>query len=273
MERLNFERMYEYFGNIHVSEITLLGLEEFQVWLKRKYQITNSTVNRQFNIFKNFLSKCEDWHFLRENPSRRLKNLRYKAPVKKIWSDDQIQQVLSLAQPWAREIFIHLALTGARRGEMARLQWKDVSFEKKMLRLVSQKGSGDERVRHIPLNQEFLDTYRRLKQEARRQFRARPEDHVFVNASGLPVSPTHITREMARLTKRLGLEKGLNLHGLRHTFCTLMATNNQSLEKIRQLAGHSSLRTTEQYLHIQDHELRQAMDQAMKTRSLKLVEQ
>jgi site-specific recombinase XerD len=72
---------------------------------------------------------------------------------------------------------------------------------------------------------------------------------------------------MRRLTKKLGL-KGLTLHGLRHTFITSLAAQNHSLEKIRLLVGHSNLKTTEKYLHLQDTHLKETMETFLQTRNV-----
>ena len=52
-----------------------------------------------------------------------------------------------------------------------------------------------------------------------------------------------------RVVHKMGCD-GLGLHGMRHTILTELVQSDVSLEKVRQLAGHSNLKTTEQYLHL-----------------------
>jgi integrase len=48
---------------------------------------------------------------------------------------------------------------------------------------------------------------------------------------------------------------------LRHTFCTLLAENDQSIDLIAELAGHKDVRTTRIYIAIADARRRRAIDQ------------
>ena len=74
---------------------------------------------------------------------------------------------------------------------------------------------------------------------------------------------------MSRLVKKLGF-KGLTLHGLRHTFLTRMAAKDISLEKVRRVAGHASLITTQQYLHVSNEDLRRAVEKTNDDRVIRL---
>ena len=50
-------------------------------------------------------------------------------------------------------------------------------------------------------------------------------------------------------------------HVLRHTFCTLLAENDQSIDLIAELAGHKDVRTTRVYTAISDERRRRAIDE------------
>ena len=46
-----------------------------------------------------------------------------------------------------------------------------------------------------------------------------------------------------------GLDKDVTFHSLRHTFCTNALEAGLTLQDVKELAGHASITTTEQYLH------------------------
>ena len=49
--------------------------------------------------------------------------------------------------------------------------------------------------------------------------------------------------------KRAKLDKEVTFHSLRHTFCT-RALDHMNINDVKKLAGHSDIRTTQQYLHL-----------------------
>ncbi|APO74668.1 integrase family domain-containing protein [Rhizobium etli 8C-3] len=53
---------------------------------------------------------------------------------------------------------------------------------------------------------------------------------------------------MADWTKQAGLPKGYTLHGLRHTFGSLLAEANLQTRAVMEAMGHTDLKSTEHYM-------------------------
>jgi integrase len=173
--------------------------------------------------------------------------------------DEQISTLLEAVQPWAGAAYFFLAITGVRAGEAAGLKWSDVSFDDGCFKVVSSKGQGDLRERKVPMTRRVQAFLMEQHSEAKRKWRGKPQDHVFLNASDMPVTSSHLSRELRRTCKRIGLE-GLTLHGLRHTYITRLAEAGCGLEHVRILVGHSNLKTTQGYLHVSDKEVLKAAE-------------
>lgn len=268
-EKRYFENLYNFFGDIQVIDISLINLEEFRLWLSKDHGLGNSSINRYFNTYKNFFSKCEDWKFITSSPALKLKSLKEKRSEKRIWKDKEIEEVLSNAQQWAKDAIYVLALTGMRRGEVAKLTWGNLNFEYQTIEVFSIKGTGEDRMRRIPMTEELLTFFKSKRDLAARSFSAQSSSPIFLNASGRQVTPTHLSRELSRLCKKLGFE-GLNLHGLRHTWITKMVNNNVGLVPTMKLAGHANLKTTQGYLHVSEKAIHQAMMDGAKVRSIRM---
>ena len=109
------------------------------------------------------------------------------------------------------------------------------------------------------MTEDVKEFFHRKRVEALRKGRVRKSDYVFLNSIDNKLRPDRITREIIRLGKYTGFS-GFKLHNIRHTFCTDLVMAGENLEKVRQLAGHSSLKTTEKYLHIKPEKLKGSLD-------------
>lgn len=143
------------------------------------------------------------------------------------------------------------ARTGLRRGEILGLRWIDIDLDQKLLRVRQQ-------VRRTDTGYEISDTLKTprarrtvpltgalitMLREYQLMMGARGHGLLFPDKDGQPRDPQSVTRNFARLVKRLGLGD-YHLHDLRHTFITMMRTAGVDLEVLGNLAGHEHTDTT-----------------------------
>lgn len=137
-----------------------------------------------------------------------------------------------------------LLLTGARREELAELQWSKVDFKNRVIEIKDKVD--DSRLRTIPLTPYVAMLLVDLKEELKLQLAARNDrnktneqlsSYVFPSrsASGYIVSPTH--RIYTEALKREGLEH-LAAHDLRRSFATMGEEADVSDGVIKQIMGH-----------------------------------
>ncbi len=148
--------------------------------------------------------------------------------------------------------FMKMALfTGMRRGELFRLQWQDVDFDRGFIHIRQPKGGQDQK---IPLNQ-----------AARELLAANPRigsPYVFPGRGGN--QRTDINKQVTRIKEAAGLPKDFRaLHGLRHTYASMLASSGQvDLYTLQKLLTHKSPAMTQRYAHLRDETLRRASDLA-----------
>ena len=53
--------------------------------------------------------------------------------------------------------------------------------------------------------------------------------------------------------KKAGLDEEITFHSLRHTFCS-RALDYMNIDDVKKFAGHSDIRTTQQYVHMNQEE-------------------
>lgn len=144
--------------------------------------------------------------------------------------------------------FMRMALfTGMRRGELFRLQWKDINFDRGFISIRNPKGGEDQ---EIPLN----DTARNILKTHPRS------DSPFVFPGKNGGQRVDIKRSVNRVKKRARLPKDFRpLHGLRHVYASMLASSGQvDLFTLQKLLTHKSPQMTQRYAHLQDEALKNA---------------
>lgn len=66
---------------------------------------------------------------------------------------------------------------------------------------------------------------------------------------GLPLQQRYVRLALKRLGERADIRKRIHPHGLRHSLASDMADAGSSVSKIQHQLGHSSLATTDRYVH------------------------
>ncbi|MEV2908920.1 site-specific integrase [Paenibacillus larvae] len=171
-------------------------------------------------------------------------------------------------------IFLTLAYTGMRVGELCALKWSDIDFleqtisitktycnptgNTKSYDLLTPKTKSSKRV--IIVDKIVLDELKQLQADQRKikmHFRETFHDKNFVFAqkdkdnAGYPIYIKLIAIRMARLLKLARINANFTPHSLRHTHTSLLAEAGVSLEQIMQRLGHKSDETTKNiYLHV-----------------------
>jgi len=68
---------------------------------------------------------------------------------------------------------------------------------------------------------------------------------VFTTAAGAALDSVHVRKMFKRICKDAGIGEGWTPRELRHTFVSLLSDQDVPIEKIADLVGHASTRTTE----------------------------
>lgn len=145
-----------------------------------------------------------------------------------------------------------LLLTGARRNEISHARWDYIDWHGKTL-LVPLSKSG--KPRRITLNPSALALLKSIAPVPGNPF-------IFPSPiTGKPSSSLHYP--WVRIRNRAGL-KDMRLHDLRHSFASLLVNKGVPLYTVQKLLGHTQVRTTQRYSHLDDETLSQAVELAGK---------
>jgi integrase len=177
-----------------------------------------------------------------------------------VFTPDQLRTFLTCAREHRLGAFFHLAAyTGARRGEILHLRWRDAGLDSYQLAIRGSRASIDGEVvedtpkggtdRTITLDKgtvAVLRDHRRAQLEDHLQ--AGPlwvdaGDYVFTTPTGLPIHPDTPSSLMPRLCESAGVPR-LRLHDLRHTHATILLTHGAPPHEVADRLGHRDATVT-----------------------------
>lgn len=143
-----------------------------------------------------------------------------------------------------------IALTGARRGEIAKLKWSNVQDGKLVLQEHKTKSTtGKARTVQLPSAAQAIIA---------RQIKSDEHDFVFA-PSGKVSDMSHYWSDVRA---HADVNPKITLHTMRHSLASGMAMQGFSAAEIMNTLGHSQLGTSQKYIHWAEQEQAKLADRA-----------
>lgn len=219
---------------------------------------------------KSILREIYDWLYSRNYScfsGRQAFPLIRKAPRNKLisyYSKSEIQQLLSGIDTTTRSgkctycIICLLAYLGMRAGDVIRLKFSDIDWNNGQIHYNQQKTG-------VPLSLPLLDEvkYPLIDYIKNGRHESADPDYVFVTLYA-PYTRYKCTGGVFRMVEKSMAAAGINYegrhhgpHSLRHSLATNMMSENVPISAIANILGHSSTRTTELYLTVDETHLKE----------------
>lgn len=240
------------FGDKEPKDIAPLDIDRIRVkLLKTRSPGTVKNIMELLRRIINFGAKkniCPGIGFVIEMP--KLNNQKTED-----LSPDQLKRLLTAIEDdsniQAANLMKMVLFTGIRRGELFKLKWEDIDFERAFICLKAPKGGQDQK---IPMNEptrKLLDTHPKT-------------DSSFVFPGRGGNQRTDIKKQVNRIKENAGLPKDFRaLHGLRHVYASMLASSGQvDMYTLQKLLTHKSPQMTQRYAHLRNETLKRASDLA-----------
>jgi integrase len=237
-------------GNKTLAEISPLDLDRLRINLLK--QKSPQTVKHCMGLIKRIS------HFAKNK--RLCKGIDFKITMPKVnnqktefLSESQLKKLLEVIQkdtnPYAGPIMLTALYTGMRKGEILKLEWKDIDFERGFIHIRDPKGGADAK---IPLNE-----------AAKTIFEGLPRTHNLI-FSGMDRQETTLYQAISKIKKEADLPKDFRpLHGLRHQYASMLASSGKvDMYVLQKLLTHKSPLMTQRYAHLRDESLKKASNLA-----------
>jgi len=144
--------------------------------------------------------------------------------------------------PKHRLILMFIYSSGLRVSEVVKLKPGDIDMKRKMLRIQEGKGRKDRYTILVDSAIKEMKKYREIYKPYKWLFAGQnPEKHTSVRT---------VQAIFKRAVAKVGIEKEVTVHSLRHSFATHLIENGIDIRYVQELLGHKSLKTTEIYTHV-----------------------
>ncbi len=257
-------------GQIPLNELTQNDLQQFYVRLKsggRLRQadtygegVSNRTVRGCHANCRSALEKAVQEGLIRVNPAVGCKLPPKKTKEMQVLTREEMQRFLIQAREEGYyELFLLELATGMWRGELLALQWDDLNFKTRELRIDKQICRIDGKltvsppktkvaVRTVVLPPSVVKVLQDCKgrSHSRWLFPSPRKDD-------LPVDPAWVRKKMHLILEHAQC-KQVRFHDLRHTFATTALEHGMDVKTLSAVIGHVSAATTlDIYTHITDN--------------------
>jgi len=197
-----------------------------------------------------------------ENYAKLVQLPKKDAAVRLTVSDQEVQLLLESAtriknqkrSKMAVAIISVMAYSGLRRSEILGLNLQDVKFSDGSVLVRSGKGGKSRRVFPSQVCLTSIMDYISVRQSN--------IDALFIGGGGQRLGEQALSSVLEEVKCIAGLrgESRVCIHALRHNCATRLLRNGADIGQIKQFLGHSSIQTTEIYLHTGEEDIRGIAD-------------
>jgi site-specific recombinase XerD len=206
------------------------------------------TVHQHFRCLRTFFTWCAAAGLLTEHPMRGL-TMRAPKTLPRVPGDEDVRRLLAACSDTFegrrnRALVALLADSGLRISEALRLVLDDLNLAAGTLVVRGGKGAKDGPGFFGGTTAALLRAWLALRRQAR------PEEYLFTDRSGRPLTRYAGLQVLHRLSRRAGLERPIGPHALRHYAATSILRRTGDLELVRRVLRHESLAMTLRYAHL-----------------------
>ena len=159
-----------------------------------------------------------------------------------------------------KAIFMLIYGSGLRISEAVNLKIEDIDSKKMRIFVRSGKG-GKDRYTVLPkISLEMLRKYYKIYKPKH------PEGYIFLNREGNQIKTERTRVFFRRYRRKAKIDEKFVIHSLRHGFATDLIERGATLIQVKELMGHSNIRSTMEYVHIAkiDLEIKSPLDELIK---------
>lgn len=242
--KLSFEKhILSYFGNHLIKQITPIDLQE---WQNKIVDNTSASSLRKYrNIFRQIFMDAMLEGYIETNPFDKIKRPAIEDVKIEQFTKDEIQSIIKTSSMKLRNFFVISVFTGMRTGELIALLWSDVDYDLKQIHISKTKNHGTLGTTKTKSSNRTIDMLPVVEQYLKEQYKLTShQEYVFLNSKEKP----YYSSDVLNLSLRKVLDRceipRRTIYNTRHTFASLMLSNNENIMWVSQMLGHKTANIT-----------------------------
>ncbi len=243
---------------------------QLEAWIagRREQGLSLRSLQRELSAVRGFY----DWLARHDeaglHPARSYRLRRLRQDLPQVLTVDSMQLLLDAPAPaepaearlWTRDraILELFYSSGLRLAELAGLRLADLDLG---AALVTVLGKG-RKTRVLPVGRQAVSALQAWLQARPDWLRGGDDGWLFLSQRGSRLSERSIQARLQHHALRLGLPQHVYPHLLRHSFASHMLESSHDLRAVQELLGHSDIRATQVYTHLDFQHLASVYDAA-----------
>ena len=251
-----------YFENKKLKDITDKDITKYLEYLRKDYRtaankcLAPKSIRHHYCTLNLIFSYAVKLDYIEKNPLAKVdtpKLVKHKVTALSKAETQIFMQEIQKLPLWLKTMYTLLLTTGIRRGECFGLQWQDVDFVNRLIRInrsvtyTSMSGivvglpKTDAGIRDIPLTDgmlRLLEEYKRVEQAAANAYVFHADTSPFA-----PHNPDFATGHLKAFMKKINLPD-MSPHDLRHTCASLLLQSGADIKSVQDILGHADASTT-----------------------------
>ena len=252
-DHLLYKRIALRYGHLRLNQFSKTIIIGFHNEL-RESGLAGATCDHYVKFLRHAFNLAIEWEMLKENPAKGVKLFNLDNKMENYLDAEQLERLFTVLKTDPNRpvcmIIMMLISSGARLNEVLSCTYSQINIETRTWKIPALN-SKSKKARSLPLGDSFIDIYKQLSTK---------EGYLFVNRiTGTRYQNIH--KYWSKLRVKADL-KTLRIHDLRHTYASLLANSGRSILEISRILGHSSVKVSERYSHLNTATLQAAANSA-----------
>jgi len=218
-----------------------INVDDIKAYLASLDKLSTATLSLAIASLRFFYEKI-----LKQNVFKEIEIPKKEQKLPSVLTKDEVKKLIDAAETNKSKMIISfLYSSGLRVSEIVNLKMADLNLADKTGWVRQGKGKKD---RVFILSDKLID---QLK-----LYQAKYPTYTYLLSKDEPLTTRNIQKIVKHAASKMGLNKKITPHTLRHSFATHLLEAGTDIRFIQVLLGHSNLSTTQIYTHVSTDELK-----------------
>ena len=254
-------------NTLDYSTISTVQLKDYLMWRANGgsdgQKLSPRTMSRVITVLRSFFSYLQNERVRSDDPTELLPKNKTPKRLPQTIDTDAVAKILEAIDTTTdigfrdRTMFELIYSCGLRVSECANLRvGRYYSLERRLV--VLGKGSKERMIPVGDVAASYLETY--ISSVRPRLLGKTKSQIMFISQQQKPITRQEIWDRLKKYCDIAGVDS--KVHTLRHSFATHLLQNGADLRSVQELLGHSDIRTTEIYTHVDTDDIFKAFEKA-----------